>query len=122
MNALCQLGLIWCDTAEEFFATASLCGFSMGPLITLNSSILMNLVGLDLFTSGYGVAETIVGFSITFGPRLASLLYHNMGNDVRIIFAAAAILLLLGSLMTILSYCLSPPIHSHLVRWTERCM
>lgn len=52
---------------------ASLYGFTISANYALVSVILVNIISLDAFTSGYGLLLLIQGFGSLIGPPIAGL-------------------------------------------------
>ena len=79
MATACIFLLPECRTVTHFFALAGVYGLTIAPLVVLNTTVCVEIVGMNLLTSAYGISETIYGFGVCAGPTIIAtiLLYFS---------------------------------------------
>ena len=77
---VCILVLPNCSTTLHFYIITGIYGLAIAPLITLNTTALVRMVGMNGLSTAYGVQETIYGISNMVGPTLFGMAHDYFGN------------------------------------------
>ena len=77
--AICFFVLPNCVTSLHFFIMTGIYGLAIAPLTVVKTTVMVNIVGMNLLTSAYGISETIYGFGVCAGPTIIAtiLLYFS---------------------------------------------
>jgi len=78
-GAFCPLLMTWCFDYRSYAFACILYGVSVSVKPALTSSVLVDLLGLQLLTSAYGVLTCMMGAGALLGPPLAGYILDYMG-------------------------------------------
>ena len=70
---VCIFLLPECRTVTHFFAVAGVYGLTIAPLVVLNTTVCVEIVGMNLLTTAYGISETVYGLGVMLGPPLVGI-------------------------------------------------
>ena len=73
VSTLSLIALPHCSTSLQFYIAAGVYGLSIAPKCVLNSTILVNIVGMAGLSTAYGMEETIYGVGAMIGPILVGM-------------------------------------------------
>lgn len=96
ITALATIAIPFCPSYWTLMLDCILFGFFISSYMSLTSIILVDLLGLDLLSTTFGLVIFFRGISSIIGPPLAGLLYE-LTNSYTGVFAAAGILILISS-------------------------
>ena len=77
---LCMFVLPHCSNVYQFCVTTGIYGISIAPLIVLNTTALVNIVGMDSLSTAFGMMATICGFSGMIGPTVIGMMHDCFEN------------------------------------------
>ena len=83
INAMvCLFLLPHCSSAIHFYIATGLYGLNIAPLLVLNTTAMVNIVGMNALSTAYGISETIYGFGCIVGPILIGIAHEFFDNYV----------------------------------------
>lgn len=91
-----------CYNYEAFILNAFVLGISISAYIALTSIVLVDLLGLDLLTSAFGLLVLFRGVSSVVGPPLAGVIF-DLTKDYNASFILAGIFFIVASLFSFIA-------------------
>ena len=80
VSTICLFILPHCSSTIQFCIVTGIYGISIAPLLVLNSTILVNIVGMNGLSTAYGIDETIYGAGAIMGPTLIGIAVDYFGS------------------------------------------
>ena len=80
VGATCPFFMIFCYSYEAFIAVSILFGFSLSAWVAVSSPMLVNLLGLDLLTSAFGILTCVRGLAAFLGPPVGGFAVDATGG------------------------------------------
>ena len=96
---ICILVLPHCSTTLHFYFITGIYGLAIAPLVTLNTTALVRMVGMNGLSTAYSVQETIYGISNMVGPTLVGMA-HDYFDNYRVPFYMAGACFGCGAVLT----------------------
>ena len=65
-----------CSSTLHFYVVSGIYGLAIAPLTVLDSTALVNMVGMNGLSTAYGITETIYGIGFVVGPTLIGMAHN----------------------------------------------
>lgn len=79
-SGMCLIGFPFCHSLAAFVVLATLLGLCLSAYISLTSVVVVDLLGLDMLTSAFGLIVAFRGISSILGPPMAGMLFELTGH------------------------------------------
>ena len=78
--AVCLFLLPHCTSPLHFYVAVGIYGLTLAPIVVLNTTALVKIVGMDGLSTAYGINETIFGIGSMVGPTLIGMAHDYFGD------------------------------------------
>jgi len=103
LGGLCPLLMAFCVPYWSFLIVSSMFGTFLSAWVAVTSPVLVNMLGLDLLTSAFGVLTFVRGCAALLGPPTAGFIVDATG-DLNFAFFISTGLLLVSSVICLFSW------------------
>ena len=80
IGTVCIFLLPHCTTTLQFYVVMGVYGLVIAPLVVLNTTAMVNMVGMSGLSTAYGITETIYGIANVAGPTLIGMAHDYFKN------------------------------------------
>ena len=81
---MCPFFMIFCHSFVAFVAVCIFFGLSLSAWVAVSSPMLVNLLGLELLTTAFGILTCIRGAAAFLGPPVGGFAVDATSKDVTI--------------------------------------
>merc|ERR1719186_222222 len=114
-GGICCIGLAYCHSVMSLLVVTVLFGFNLSAFPAVTSASLVDLLGIEMLTSSFGLLIAVRGISASLGPPLGGILIDSLpGHKVAPVFVLSGALLIGGALVMLVAWAINRKQRRHI--------